>query len=113
MIEIGAGWVPDMIRRLDHAVKIWSRSEPQLQKMTRLPSEQISQQMRFTPYPFEDVAQLVSESSPELYLFSSDYPHAEGGRDPLGRFLKTTERLTDIEKDQFFATNFRCLYPAG
>ena len=69
--------------------------------------------MRFTPYPFEDVAQLVSESSPELYLFSSDYPHAEGGRDPLGRFLKTTERLTDIEKDQFFATNFRCLYPVG
>ena len=113
VIEIGAGWVPDMIRRLDHAVKIWSRSEPQLQKMTRLPSEQISQQMRFTPYPFEDVAQLVSESSPELYLFSSDYPHAEGGRDPLGRFSKTTERLTDIEKDQFFATNFRCLYPAG
>ncbi len=113
VIEIGAGWVPDMIRRLDHAVKIWSRSEPQLQKMTRLPSEQISQQMRFTPYPFEDVAQLVSESNPELYLFSSDYPHAEGGRDPLGRFSKTTERLTDIEKDQFFATNFRCLYPAG
>ena len=63
VIEIGAGWVPDMIRRLDHAVKIWSRSEPQLQKMTRLPSEQISQQMRFTPYPFEDVAQLVSESN--------------------------------------------------
>ena len=113
VIEIGAGWVPDMIRRLDHAVKIWSRSEPQLQKMARLPSEQISQQMRFTPYPFEDVAQLVSESNSELYLFSSDYPHAEGGRDPLGRFSKTTEQLTDIEKDQFFATNFRCLYPAG
>ena len=81
--------------------------------MTRLPSEQISQQMRFTPYPFEDVAQLVSESNPELYLFSSDYPHAEGGRDPLGRFSRTTESLTAIEKNQFFATNFQCLYPGG
>ena len=27
-IEMGAGWVPDMLRRLDHAVAIWSRSEP-------------------------------------------------------------------------------------
>src|SRR5262245_28580123 len=29
-IELGAGWVPDMLRRLDHAVAIWSKSEPQL-----------------------------------------------------------------------------------
>ena len=26
IIEIGAGWVPDMIRRLDHAASIWARS---------------------------------------------------------------------------------------
>ncbi|GIT39702.1 MAG: hypothetical protein Ct9H300mP8_08980 [Gammaproteobacteria bacterium] len=30
VIEIGAGWVPDMIRRLDYAADIWSRSEPHL-----------------------------------------------------------------------------------
>ena len=41
--------------------------------------EQITQQLRFTPYPFEDVAQMISESSEDLYMFSSDYPHAEGG----------------------------------
>ena len=29
-IEMGAGWVPTMLRRLDHAVAIWSRSEPRL-----------------------------------------------------------------------------------
>jgi predicted TIM-barrel fold metal-dependent hydrolase len=109
-IEIGAGWVPDMIRRLDHAVKIWSRSEPQLGKMNRLPSEQITEQMRFTPYPFEDVQQLVSESNADLYLFSSDYPHAEGGRDPIGRFVRATEQLTEEERDKFFAKNFECLY---
>ena len=111
IIEIGAGWVPDMIRRLDHAVNIWARSEPQLGKMQRLPSEQMVQQLRFTPYPFEDVAQLVSESSPALYMFSSDYPHAEGGRDPIGRFVRSTESLTDDERALFFADNFRTLYP--
>jgi predicted TIM-barrel fold metal-dependent hydrolase len=85
-IEMGAGWVPAMLRRLDHAASIWSRSEPALRSLVRLPSEQATAQLRFTPYPFEDVGRLCGESSPSLYLFSSDYPHAEGGRDPLGRF---------------------------
>jgi len=111
VIEIGAGWVPDMIRRLDHAVEIWSRSEPQLAKMKRRPREQIAEQLRFTPYPFEDVAQLVSESSPDLYMFSSDYPHAEGGRDPIGRFNRSTKTLTKVDREKFFSKNFIELYP--
>jgi len=110
IIEIGAGWVPDMLRRLDHAVQIWARSEPQLAEMSRTPSEQARAQLRFTPYPFEDVAQLVSESSPELYMFSSDYPHAEGGRDPVGRFSRSVASLTAAEQNCFFANNFIELY---
>ena len=112
VIEIGAGWVPDMIRRLDHAVKIWSRSEPQLAKMKRIPSEQIAEQLRFTPYPFEDVTQLVSESSPDLYMFSSDYStRRKGGRDPIGRFSRSTETLTKEDREKFFSKNFKVLYP--
>ncbi len=89
VIEMGAGWVPAMLRRLDHAVSIWQRSEPRLAEFDRLPSEQAAAQLRFTPYPFEDVGRLAAESDPSLYLFSSDYPHAEGGRDPLGRFERS------------------------
>ena len=113
VIEIGAGWVPDMLRRLDHAATIWSRSEPHLATFQRLPSQQVREQLRFTPYPFEDVAQLVDESAPELYMFSSDYPHAEGGRDPIGRFLASTERLGEHAQRLFFAGNFELLYPTG
>jgi len=57
------------------------------------------------------VEQLVNESYPELYLFSSDYPHAEGGRDPLGRFDRTTASLNAADRDRFFRTNFLDLYP--
>jgi predicted TIM-barrel fold metal-dependent hydrolase len=111
VIEIGAGWVPDMIRRLDYAAEIWAKPEPHLAEMTRKPSQQIREQLRFTPYPFEDVACLVSESYPELYLFSSDYPHAEGGRDPIGRFSGTTAALSEDQRDLFFHRNFLDLYP--
>ena len=113
VIELGAGWVPDMIRRLDHAAEIWAKSEPHLADMTRRPSEQIRAQLRFTPYPFEDVAAFVRESSPELYLFSSDYPHAEGGRDPIGRFERTLEGVDEAVRRAFFADNFAALYPTA
>jgi len=108
-MELGAGWVPAMIRRLDHAVEIWSRSEPQLAEMKRPPSEQVRAQLRFTPYPFEDVGQLIRESSDELYLFSSDYPHAEGGRDPLARFERALEGIGEESKDRFYARNLDLL----
>jgi hypothetical protein len=111
VIEIGAGWVPDMIRRLDHAVDIWAKSEPHLARMARRPSQQIREQMRFTPYPFEDVGALIRESWPELYLFSSDYPHAEGGRDPIGRFERALAGADAATRAAFFGGNLRTLYP--
>ena len=104
-IEMGAGWVPAMLRRLDHAVQIWQRSEPRLGTFARTPSEQAADQLRFTPYPFEDVGWLCAQSDPSLYLFSSDYPHAEGGRDPIGRFDRSLAAAGPTTLDGFFAAN--------
>jgi predicted TIM-barrel fold metal-dependent hydrolase len=105
VIEMGAGWVPAMLRRLDHAAAIWSRSEPRLASFERRPSEQAGAQLRFTPYPFEDVGLLCRESDPRLYLFSSDYPHAEGGHDPLGRFDRSLAAAPAAVADGFYAAN--------
>jgi predicted TIM-barrel fold metal-dependent hydrolase len=104
-IEVGAGWVPDLLRRLDHAVAIWRRSEPELRRIERMPSEQAAAQLRFTPYPFEDVGTLMRESDARLYLFSSDYPHAEGGRNPLGRFEQSLAATPAMDQARFFADN--------
>src|SRR5262245_46564476 len=104
-IEMGAGWVPDMLRRLDHAVAIWSKSEPALAHLERTPSEQAAAQLRFTPYPFEDVGLLCRESDPCLYMFSSDYPHAEGGRDPVARFDRALAGHPREVVEAFYAGN--------
>ncbi len=104
-IEMGAGWVADMLHRLDHAASIWSRSEPRLAGFERTPSEQAAAQLRFTPYPFEDVGRISTESDPRLHLFSSDYPHAEGGRDPLGRFDRSLSDAPPDVQDGFLAGN--------
>ena len=111
-VELGATWVPGMVRRLDHAASIWAKSEPELRTFTRTPSEQIRAQLGFTPYPFEDVGALIRDSSPELYLFSSDYPHTEGGRNPIGRFETSLGDLPESVRQQFYADNFAKLVPS-
>ena len=57
-----------------------------------------------------DVGQLIRESSPELYLFSSDYPHAEGGRDPLARFERSLVGCDESVRERFYSGNFDDLY---
>ena len=108
-IELGAGWVPAMRRRLDHIVDIWSKPEPHLREMQRRPSEQIDDQVRFTPYPFEDVGELIRQSNDRLFMFSTDYPHAEGGRDPIGRFDASIAGYSEPTKARFFTENFQNL----
>ena len=110
-VELGATWVPGMLRRLDHAAEIWSRSEPELKAFTRRPSEQVRQQLGFTPYPFEDVGALIEDSADDLYLFSSDYPHIEGGRNPIGRFETSLGDLPEAARSSFYTHNFLKLLP--
>ncbi len=112
VIELGAGWVPAMLRRLDQIAAIWRRSEPELAALTRPPSQQISEQMAFTPYPFEDVGAMIRESNEHLYLFSSDYPHAEGGRNPLARFEASLAGFDDRVLDRFYSGNMARLIGA-
>ena len=106
VVELGAGWVPSFLRRLDWSSDIWRKSEPDLQKLDRKPSEQLTAQMAFTPFVYEDVGQLITESNDELYLFSSDYPHHEGGRNPLGRFERSLDGHTAESLNRFYADNF-------
>ena len=101
-----------MLRRLDQIVEIWKRSEPDLAALGEAPSAQITRQMAFTPYPFEDVGAMIRDSNENLYLFSSDYPHIEGGRNPLGRFNSSLEGFDDRVLDRFFADNMADLLEA-
>jgi len=110
VVELGAGWVPEMLHRLDDITRIYSRSDTSV-RFDRKPSEQITAQMGFTPFPHEDVKRLIAQSNPDLYLFSSDYPHMEGGRDPLGKFDRHLEGASDAVKDAFFTENFLRIWP--
>lgn len=109
-VELGAGWVPEMLTRLDWVAKIYGRVDESV-RFERSPSQQLTEQMGFTPFPHEDVSSLIAQSNPDLYLFSSDYPHVEGGRDPIGKFEKSLAGEDEAVKDLFYSENFLRLWP--
>jgi predicted TIM-barrel fold metal-dependent hydrolase len=59
------------------------------------------------------VGDLIDQSNPDLYLFSTDYPHIEGGRNPIGRFEAALGDRGDAVRDKFYAENFLRVFPAA
>jgi len=113
-IELGASWVPGMMRNLDYAARALGRHEALIKELTLTPSDYIRRQVRFTPFPFEDVGWLIKEGGENLFLFSSDYPHIEGSRDPIGKFDATLDQheIGERARSRFYSENFANLYRA-
>jgi predicted TIM-barrel fold metal-dependent hydrolase len=109
VIESGAGWVPDFLRQLDLAHKAFSRTDPYLKQLSMMPSAYLRRAVKFTPFPGEDVGAMIKDAGPELLMFSSDYPHPEGTKDPLGRFERTLEDIDEPTKEKFYSTNFEIM----
>jgi uncharacterized protein len=104
-IEQGALWVVSLLQRLDIAQNTFGRTEPALRLPLRA-SEYLRRQVKFTPFPTEPVGWMIEQAGPELFLFSSDYPHPEGGRDPLARFEQSLRDVGDAAKERFYSDNF-------
>jgi predicted TIM-barrel fold metal-dependent hydrolase len=104
-IEQGALWVVTLLQRLDLAQETFQRTEPALRLPLRA-SEYLRRQVKFTPFPTEPVGWMIEQAGPELFCFSSDYPHPEGGRDPLGRFETALEGVDAAATERFYSGNY-------
>jgi predicted TIM-barrel fold metal-dependent hydrolase len=78
------------------------------------PSEYIRRNVRISPFDFEPVGEYIAKHGlEEVYCFASDYPHVEGGRDPI---QKLTANLTahghgERVLERFFVNNGSWLLP--
>lgn len=109
IVELGASWIPGYMRQLDSAFDAFSRHEERLKELSLKPSEYVRRQVRVTPYPTEPTGWIIEQSAPEICMFSSDYPHVEGGRNPYARFERATTNLDAAALDAFFRGNFEDL----
>ncbi|MDA1101417.1 MAG: amidohydrolase family protein [Proteobacteria bacterium] len=113
IIEQGAVWLPGLMQQLDAAHEAFARHEERLRKLSLRPSEYVKRQLRVTPYPTENTGWVINQVGEEVCLFSSDYPHVEGGRAPIKRFDASLETATPRARERFYHDNFVDLMGAG
>jgi predicted TIM-barrel fold metal-dependent hydrolase len=107
-IEQGAMWVVPWMRRLDIAQQTFRRTEPTVRDLELKPSEYVHRNLWFTPFPTEPVGWMIEQAGDDLFLFSSDYPHPEGGKDPIARFEASLDAaaIGDDARRRFWWGNY-------
>jgi predicted TIM-barrel fold metal-dependent hydrolase len=111
-IELGATWVGPMAERMDVICDM--RMGKDIRAFDLRPSEFLARNFRATPFITEDIGKMI-ERHPNLedvYCFSTDFPHPEGGTNPLGVMSKSIERLGSATLEKFLVTNSELLMPA-
>jgi hypothetical protein len=81
--------------------------------LSKKPSEYIQRNVRVSPFNFEPVDQWI-ERFPylqDVYCFSTDYPHYEGGKEPIKVMAERLQRLGSDVMEKFFVTNAEWMMP--
>jgi predicted TIM-barrel fold metal-dependent hydrolase len=99
-IELGAGWVPDLLRRLKTA---YGRI-PQL--FGGDPVDAFHEHVWVTPFHEQSMPEVLESMRPERVLFGSDWPHPEGVAEPADFADEVTMLPDDVQK-MIMAGNMR------
>jgi len=82
-IENGSNWVRALLKTVDKAAALGRRGPMLGGPLPGRPSEVLAEHLWVSPFPEEDVIDLIDVLGPDHVLFGSDYPHPEGLRAPL------------------------------
>jgi predicted TIM-barrel fold metal-dependent hydrolase len=107
--EFAAHWVAPLAQSLNQWAEIFAT---RLKKLSLTPTEYLQRNVRVSPFGWEDAGRYLSDPALEdVYCFGSDYPHFEGGKDPIGRLASKFVDLEPVLAEKFFVTNAEVLLP--
>ena len=108
--EFGASWAPHFVKHMDKS-RGMARLGPWLGgQLTERPSAIFSQHVKVVPYPEDDTVALADQlGGTEALVMGSDWPHAEGLREPADFFARV-EGLGDDERRHFLRDNGMTLF---
>lgn len=111
IIELTAQWVGPLVEKLEQSVAESGRRMRQYLSMT--PAQYMTRNVRVTPFWWEPVDQYIDRYGlADVYVFSTDYPHVEGGEDPVGTFRGRLAGAGQDVLDKFFVGNCELICPA-
>ncbi|WP_405136568.1 amidohydrolase family protein [Nocardia sp. NBC_01388] len=105
--EYGASWVPHFIKHMDKSRGMGRAGRWLGGQLTERPSAIFKRHVNVVPYPEDDTVKLVEElGGTECLLMGSDWPHAEGLREPADMYLRV-EGLSEKDRRLFLRDNGR------
>ena len=108
VVELGASWVISWMKHLDQSFRAFRRLQD-LSHVKMLPSEYVQNHIKLTPFPGEDIGWILESGAADLLMFATDYPHHEGTDDPISRYERTMENISEETKLKFYTNNFKQL----
>lgn len=111
--EFTGHWVGPLAQNMDR----WYKNAPFQGDKANLPlkkepSEYVRENVRIMSFEFEPVGQYIDNFGlEEVYCYASDFPHHEGGRDPMNKFVKSLEGKSKQTIQKFFVDNGKVLLP--
>jgi len=113
--EYGAHWLGPLAENMD----MWVDNQPfpndkGFSYLKMKPSEYLRRNVRVAPWYFEDVgAHIARFGLEECYCYGSDYPHHEGGKDPIGNLTLSLQKHGFGEETmrKFFVENAKVILP--
>jgi len=110
VMELTATWVPSFLQMLDGGFSYYRafHGEPYSDLSLR-PSEYVRRQVRLAAFGYEDPARLAEESAADLFMFCSDYPHAEGVVRPIEDYVALAGDVGGEAGERLFGDNLRWL----
>jgi predicted TIM-barrel fold metal-dependent hydrolase len=108
--EYGASWIPHFLSHLDKS-RGMARLGPWLGgPLKERPSTIFKNHVKVVPYPEDNTVALVDQlGGTEALVAGSDWPHAEGMREPAEQFLRVAD-LGDERRKHFMRDNALTLF---
>lgn len=108
-LEHGSGWVGYLLHRLDKTQReLTSRAPWPRGPLSDKASDIFRDHVWVSPFPEENVADLLRHIPPSRVLFGSDWPHPEGLAEPM-QFLDRLPPLAPKEAEMIMGANLRGL----
>lgn len=114
VIELGAYWLGPLIETMD----MWHENgklfgTDKTYRLPLRPSDYVRRNVRASGFDFEPIGTMISRhpALADILCFASDYPHVEGGKDPIGKWLSELEPFGADVIEKFFVENGQWLFP--
>jgi hypothetical protein len=113
IIELGAVWVGPLCDLLDMWYGVsFGPQAPGRYRLPEKPSFYIRRNVRVSPFHFEAIDRYIRlYDLGDVLCYASDYPHIEGGFDPMGDFYRRLAPLGEEQVEKFFVRNGAWLLP--